>query len=96
MGVRFQVRVTPHSLRDQIETWTVDVKGQTMLKLRVRARAEDGKANAGVIALLSQALHVPKKHVTIVSGESARTKLIEISGDAKRLATQIQELGERV
>ncbi len=91
-GVRFQVRVAPHSPRDQIETWTVDVNGRAVLKLRVRALAEGGKANVAVIALLSQALNVPKKHVTIASGKSARIKLIEIAGDANRLTTQIQDL----
>lgn len=92
-GVRFQVRVAPRAAHDRIENWRLDCKGQRELTLRVRAVAEDGKANDAVIALLAQELGVPKNKVSIVRGQSARTKMISISGDAPLLKARLQALG---
>lgn len=58
-----------------------------ILRLRVAAPAREGKANAAVVALLSQALGVPKAHVRILRGHTSRDKLVAIegmnSGDAR-------------
>lgn len=44
----------------------------------VRARAEEGRANASVIATLSDYFQVSKSNVSIVSGELSKRKIIEI------------------
>jgi len=49
------------------------------LKLAVTAVPEKGKANQAVIEVLSQALDVPRSSISIIRGESATTKLAEIS-----------------
>ncbi len=51
-----------------------------MLKVRVRARPIDGKANAALIALMAKALDVPGSRIILTSGETARLKTLEISG----------------
>lgn len=50
------------------------------LKLAVTEAPERGKANAAVIELLAQKLHVPKKNIAIVSGETSQDKIVEIAG----------------
>lgn len=57
-----------------------DEAGRPVLKLRVAAAAADGAANAAVIALLAKALGKPRSALTILRGETARVKQIEIEG----------------
>ncbi|MBS0361476.1 MAG: DUF167 domain-containing protein [Proteobacteria bacterium] len=78
--MRLAVRVTPRGGRDAVEGWMVDAAGRALLKLRVAAAAADGQANAAVLALLAKALGAPKSSLTLVSGQTARVKLIEIEG----------------
>ena len=64
-----------------------------MLRVRVKAVPDKGKANAAVIALLAKALSVPKSAMTLVSGDTARLKTIEIEGDPAALAAGVDRLG---
>jgi hypothetical protein len=48
--------------------------------VRLNAPPVEGAANAELIALLSDLLHIPKRNVTIVSGERSRTKRVRIDG----------------
>ena len=48
--------------------------------IRLNAPPVEGAANAEVIDLLSDLLHVPKRNITIVSGERSRTKRVRIIG----------------
>jgi uncharacterized protein YggU (UPF0235/DUF167 family) len=85
--VRLAVRVTPRGGRDAVEGWARDAAGRPVLKLRVAAAAADGAANAAVVALLAKALGAPRSKVTIVRGQTARLKQIEVDGlDAAALA----------
>jgi hypothetical protein len=78
--VRLAVRVTPRAGRDAIEGWTADAAGRAVLKLRVAASATDGQANAAVLALLAKALGVAKSHLSLIGGQTARLKIVEIAG----------------
>ena len=78
--MRLAVRVTPKGGRDGVDGWALDAEGRPYLKVRVSAPPSDGAANAAVVALLAKTLKRPKSALTIVSGESARLKLIEIDG----------------
>ena len=78
--MRIAVRVTPRGGRDAVEGWTRDDAGRPVLKVRVAAAANDGQANAAVIALLSKALRLLKSAITIESGASARVKRIALAG----------------
>lgn len=67
-------------------------------KLRVAAAPERGKANEAVLALLAETLALPRANVSLVSGASSRTKIVELTGLApdeveRRLATAGREGG---
>lgn len=74
-AIRLPVKVVPGSSRDCIAGWL----GET-LKVRVRAPAERGKANAAVEKVVAEALGVSKECAQIVRGRTSPRKTIEISG----------------
>lgn len=76
------LRVTPNAAADRIEGTETRDDGNTVLRIRVTAVPDKGKANAAVIALLAKAIGVPKSAITLVSGETARLKTVRISGAA--------------
>ncbi len=49
------------------------------VKIRIAAPPEGGKANAALIKFLAKEFGVPKTNVEIVSGATARIKLIRIT-----------------
>jgi uncharacterized protein YggU (UPF0235/DUF167 family) len=51
-------------------------------KVRVSAPPEDGRANDAVVALLADALRMPARTISVVSGHGARDKLVELTGIA--------------
>lgn len=68
------LRVVPGSSGDEIVGWVGEV-----LKLRVRAVAEKGKANANMVALLAKHLDVAASDIKIMSGKSGRLKIVRIA-----------------
>jgi hypothetical protein len=73
-AVRFSVRLQPRASKNEI----AGLQGSA-LKVRVTAPPVDGMANEALIELLSRALNTSRRNVCIVSGQTSRTKLIEIS-----------------
>lgn len=71
--MRIPLKVVPGSSRDEISGWLGD-----SLKVRVRAVAEAGKANAAVIRVVALRLGVPRQAIRIVTGTTSAHKLIEI------------------
>ena len=49
------------------------------IKVRLAARAVDGKANEALIDFLSEYFNVPRRNVRIVSGLKSRQKKVEIT-----------------
>lgn len=74
-GVVISVRVQPRSSRNEI----VGVLGES-LKVRVTAPPVDGAANEALIDLLKSTFRIPSTAITIVSGSSSRTKIVELAG----------------
>ncbi|AGW37751.1 DUF167 family protein [Chlamydia pecorum] len=68
-----EVQVTPKAKENKI----VGFQGE-VLKVRVTEPPEKGKANEAVVSLLAKALGIPKRDVTLVSGESSRKKKLMI------------------
>jgi uncharacterized protein (TIGR00251 family) len=50
------------------------------LLVRLAAAPVDGAANDELIALLAKTLRIPKRDITIVSGERSRSKRVRIAG----------------
>ena len=92
-GVLVSLRVTPNAGVDRIEGTELRDDGSAVLRVRVKAVADRGKANAAVLGLVAKALDVPKSAVTLVSGDTARLKTIEVRGDPAELAARIEALG---
>ena len=92
-GLSLFVRVTPNAGRDAIEGVETRDDDSAVLRLRVKAVPDKGKANAGVIGLLAKALGVPKSAITVISGDTARQKTLAIAGDGADLAALIDSLG---
>jgi uncharacterized protein (TIGR00251 family) len=65
------------------------------LKIRLTAPPVDGAANEALIKFLAETLVVSKSQVQIVTGHSAREKIIRIDGmslqEAKQLLIQYKE-----
>ena len=53
------------------------------VKIRLNAPPVDGKANEALIDFLAETFAVPKKQVTLLSGEGARTKRLRIERPTK-------------
>ncbi len=80
-GAELRVRAQPGASKDAIEGRGEDAAGQAFLKVRVRAIAEKGKANAAIEQLLAKALGLPKSAVSVEKGETQRIKTVRISAD---------------
>lgn len=78
--MRLYVRLTPKASVERIDGWDVDDKGRRFMKVRVRAAPIEGKANEALIAFLAKSLKVPKSRLTLVAGDTARLKQIDIDG----------------
>jgi len=59
-----------------------DVAGEygDAIKIKLRAPAVDGKANAALIAFVSEYLGIPTRQVALLQGYKSRDKVIRIDG----------------
>ena len=73
--VHIALKVQPGARRTEIVGFQDDV-----LRVRVTAQPERGKANRAVIELLARTLGVPKRNVTIPLGAASRSKVALIEG----------------
>ena len=71
--MRLHVKVVPGASRDEISGW---LGGR--LKVRVRAPAEGGKANAALMKVLALGPGVPPQALAIVSAAVSAHKVIEV------------------
>jgi uncharacterized protein len=86
------VRVTPKGGRDAIEGIAELADGTCVLKVRVRAAASEGEANAALVRLLAGALAVPARAVSLVAGGRGRMKRLRIGGPGAALAAALQRI----
>lgn len=74
-GILIDVRVIPRAAKSGV-AGTRD----GALLVRLNAPPVDGAANADLIDVIATALDVPKRAVTIVSGEHRRLKRVRVAG----------------
>jgi uncharacterized protein len=81
---KISLKVVPSSSRDSIVGWL----GES-LKIKVKDPPEKGKANTAVINLIATKLGIDKRSISIFSGESSSSKILEIADldDAQILET---------
>ena len=88
MAIRIALKVVPGSTRDGIVGWLGDA-----LKVRVRAPAEAGRANAAVVRVVAEALGLPESAVRICAGGSSPKKVLELDGlDPAELRARVDAL----
>jgi uncharacterized protein len=74
-STRVRLRVSPGARRDEL----VGRHGEGW-KVRVAAPPEGGRANDAVLDLLARELSLPRRSLSIVSGQTAREKIVQMEG----------------
>jgi uncharacterized protein (TIGR00251 family) len=74
-GILIDVRVIPRAGKSGL----AGTRDGAML-VRLHAPPVEGAANAELIAVIAKTLGVPKRSVTIVSGERSRQKRVKVDG----------------
>ncbi|MCY4530509.1 MAG: DUF167 domain-containing protein [Chloroflexi bacterium] len=72
-----EVHVQPKASRNRI------VVAEGAIKVYVTSVPEKGRANKAVIEEMARHLGVPKRAVSIISGERSRKKLVAVEGPSK-------------
>ena len=90
--LRLSIRLTPNGGRDAIDGVETGSDGECHLKARVSAVPEKGKANKALIALLAKSLGIPKSSISLVSGDTARKKILRIDGDPEDLIGKLNAM----
>ena len=85
-GVTFTAKIVPGSSRTTVAGLLDDV-----VKIRVAAAPEKGKANQCLVAFLAKRLGVKKNTVSIVSGQTHPVKQIRVMGISPE--TLVEKLG---
>lgn len=82
--MRITIRVRPGSARPG-----VGGEHAGALVVRVSARAVDGKATEAALRAVAAAFGVRRGAVTLVTGASGRTKIVEIAGGDPRVLADL-------
>lgn len=69
------LKVIPHAPRDEVAGWLGDE-----LKVKVRAPAVEGRANAALLDFLAGRLGVSRRAVTLLRGDKSRHKTVRVDG----------------
>lgn len=72
-GVVLKLHIQPGAKKTEV----AGLHGDT-LKIRLHAPPVDGKANAALIEFLSARLKVPRRQITLKSGQAARRKQLMV------------------
>lgn len=70
-----RLRVSPGARRSEF----VGPHGDAW-KVRVAAPPEDGRGNEAVLKLVAETLDLPRRDVSLVSGRTARDKVVALAG----------------
>ena len=86
------VRLTPRGGRDAIDGIEQLSDGRRVLKVRVRAAASEGEANAALARLIAKTLGVPPRDGSLAAGASARLKRLRIAGAGATHAAMLEKI----
>ena len=91
-GLLILIRLTPRGGRDAIDGIAQLADGRSVLKVRVRAAASEGEANAALVKLIARMLGVGVRDVSLVAGANARLKRVKINGAGALLAAGLEKI----
>ncbi len=83
-SVVLPIKVTPRANKSEI----VGLEGDA-IKVRLKAPPVDGKANEALVRFIAEVFAVPRASVEIVSGLTARRKLVSVRGVSAARAQQL-------
>jgi uncharacterized protein (TIGR00251 family) len=70
-----EIRAVPNAPKSAVAGWH-----GTALRIRLKAPALEGRANAELIEFLARALGVPRRDLALIVGEKSRTKTVRVAG----------------
>lgn len=74
-GCTLSVRVHPGAKRNAVTGLHAGA-----VKIALNAPPVDGKANEALIAFLAELLNIPRAKVTLIAGQTSRSKTLRITG----------------
>jgi len=90
-AIIISIRVIPRAGKSGV----AGTRGDAWL-VRLHAAPVDGAANEELVAIIAETLAVPKRAVSIASGERSRQKRVRVSGiDAATAAARLASAEER-
>lgn len=90
--MRLTIHLTPHASCNKIEGWGFNTKKQKILRVKVTAIPEKGKANEALIKLLSKTLQLPKSRIILIRGLHSRIKEVEIDAEENIIQSALENL----
>lgn len=69
------IKAIPNAPRNEIVGWLGDA-----LKVKLHAPPVEGRANAELCAFLAETLCLPRRAVTLATGDTSRQKRVRITG----------------
>ena len=89
---RLAIRAQPGAKANEVVGWIADAHGGEVLKIRLRAPAVEGKANAALIEFLAQILGLRPRQITLERGDKSREKVVLVEGITREeVARRISE-----
>jgi uncharacterized protein (TIGR00251 family) len=85
-----KVKVIPGAGRNEISGIEMHGPHGACVKVRVTAAPEKGKANKEVIKLIARAVGLPATSISVVVGETSRTKVLRFAGDPQEHMAHLQ------
>ena len=86
-ALRVAIRVKPGASRNRVG----GCMGERLV-VAVSARAVDGQATEAALIAVAEAIGVKRRDVSLVSGVTARDKVVEIEGDLTELPAAVESL----
>lgn len=80
MTIKIKVKIIPNARQDKICGYI----GEDILKIKIKAKPIDGKANLYLLNYLSKELDIPKRNFSIIKGKISRIKMLEVSNIEKK------------
>jgi len=90
-GVRLAIRLTPRAHKNRLDGVMEGADGRPALKLRLVAPPVEGEANRVLIAFVAKVLGLRQADVRIHSGETARLKILHLTGDPAAISARLAE-----
>ncbi len=70
--MKIKIKVIPNAKKAEV------IQEKNLLKVKVDAPAQKGKANKRLIEILAEHFNIPKSKIRIIKGQKSHEKIIEI------------------